>query len=315
MKSESTTDVAISLQNDHNGTEAVQDNIDHEEKGNIVLSKKDYDDYSEREFFRSFLDEENYVPFTKRGVPYKSLYQYADRMEERRIFEGAGKSLESIAEEIKVRCKITANEVFKIGELLITAKKLCQEQQVGFRLWIKKNCDFSNKMANNFMNVFKSCLGYKKVALAVPPSILYKISEPSCPDELRAWLFDQGNLEKLTNGKCQQLIKKFKEEGLEAIEQDVEDISRDEYVRRQINNTVDQAQKCVVLLNKLQKNIQEAGGRCPFTQRVNSYEPVARDINVILCNAVIDCVERLDTAVVQSKKIFAEYQEAVQSKM
>lgn len=279
-------------------------------KKKSTILKRKYSKYGEY-----FIDLEN-EEFIDPG--YYSLYDEANSYEEARIFEGNSDFLKSIADEIKIRVKITKNEIFKIGELLLTAKKLCQQKKKRFKQWIADNFDFSYETAVNFMNVFKNCLGFRDLAIKVPTSILYKISTPSFSDELKDYLFNQGNISKLTNGKFKRLVEKFNEGGIEAIEDDVEKLNRAMYVYRQVNYTFDQCKNCLIFLEELREKIENRGKErswIGFEDRIKFYEPEAEKISSILYTCIKRCVEYLDKAMEDSQKIFEAYYNSIKDKM
>jgi len=154
----------------------------------------------------------------------RSLYKTANDLEMDRI---AGISdLDDLKNEVKISIKITADEIFRIGEILTIGKKLCQKQKVGFKKWVSELGEFSYETANNYMNVFKYCCGNRTIAKKVPPSILHKISTPSFSDELREYLFDSGMLDEMTKGRLVELVEKYKQGGIEAIEAELENICK-----------------------------------------------------------------------------------------
>lgn len=165
---------------------------------------------------------------------YKSMYHKALKLEQLRVIQSSNNFmsehpkdfLDLLADEIKCRVKITQSEIFKIGEILVLAKKICQQNNLGFKDWIKDTFDFSYETANNFMNVYTHCFGFRHIALKMKPSLLYKVSSPSFPDELREWVFEKGNLSRITNGELTGLQQKFKKGGWEAVQEDVQELSQ-----------------------------------------------------------------------------------------
>jgi len=97
-----------------------------------------------------------------------TLYENAEKIECVRVYEGP--SLDWIAREIHIRLRIAKNEIFKIGELLVNAKTLCQQQSIAFKDWISDNFDFSYETAHNFMLVYKNCFAVRNLALKIPVS-------------------------------------------------------------------------------------------------------------------------------------------------
>lgn len=219
------------------------------------------------------------------ALPYqegKTLYAEVESYERKRIF-GEQKEiygphqLEQLKKEINLRVKITKNEIFKIGELLIHAKNLCQQEGIKFQEWISKNFDFSYETANNFMNVYKNCFGFRSIAMSLKPSILYQISAPSFPEELRNYLFDADNLNKITNGKLKEIVQKYKEGGFEAIQDDIEEFNRGLLIEKQTLYTLDEVENALRTLESLVKKIEMRGishKHCPrFEDQIENDEP------------------------------------------
>ncbi len=182
-----------------------------------------------------------------------------------------------IEQEIKLRTKITALEIFKIGKLLYEARKICREHRKNFRGWIKDTFDFSYETALNFMRVYKNCLGMMSIAINIPISILYKISADSFPEELRNYLFEEGHIESMNGMDLTNLVKKYKEEGFDAIKGPIDSWNRDYLIYRQSQFVLD---KCRILIcnikstsdgiikkyaydKKAQKSTEEKQRRCP----------------------------------------------------
>lgn len=117
--------------------------------------------------------------------------------------------LDDLAAEIKLRGKICKREIFKVGELLTEAKRLTGHGN--FKQWVEDNCDFSYETANNFMNAYKYCLGYFEFLETIPSSIIYMVSSPNFPSDLREYLFTTGEI-KLINvrDELRDLLEKYK---------------------------------------------------------------------------------------------------------
>jgi len=183
---------------------------------------------------------------------YKSLYDKVEKQEELRIYRNNydinKNDLQIIAEEIQTRIKITQLQIFKIGELLIEAKKVCSQSNKSFQEWITDNFDFSKETAQNFMKVYTNCMGYEQLALKLPPTILYQISAPSVSEELRNFLFLNTDLENTKNEELKQMIKKYKAEGIEAVQEDVKKFHDRGYIKRKIHFTFDNYEKAYLSL-------------------------------------------------------------------
>lgn len=146
----------------------------------------------------------------------------AARKERKYLFSGDdAEYLRSIADEVKLHIKITTLSIFAIGELLFEAKRLIAKKRVPgtFQGWIGENFDFSYDTAQNFMHVYTACLGHRHLLEGVKPTILYRISEPAFPGELRDALFSNGAeaLKKMTNRDVTKLARKYEKEGWDGI--------------------------------------------------------------------------------------------------
>ena len=223
--------------------------------------------------------------------------------------------LEQLKKEINLRVKITKNEIFKIGELLNYAKNLCQQEGIKFQEWISKNFDFSYETANNFMNVYKNCFGFRSIAMNISPSILYKIAAPSFPDELRNYLFDTDNLNKITNGKLKEIVQKYKEGGFEAIQDDIEEFNRGLLIEKHTMYTFDEVENALRTLDSLVKKIEMRGisrGKCfRFEDQIEDDEPEAIEINSKLINALREAIKILEKAQKESIEILSNVEKGL----
>ena len=100
--------------------------------------------------------------------------------------------LPDIVEEIYYRVRITKKEIFNIGELLVEAKQIVGHGN--FKKWIADYFDFSYETAKNFMNVYAACLAEPDVVTTMKASVLYRISAPGFPEDLREYIFEQGDI-------------------------------------------------------------------------------------------------------------------------
>src|SRR4030042_185321 len=91
-----------------------------------------------------------------------------------------------IVKEVKHRVLICKKEIFNIGELLVEAKKIVGHGN--FKKWIADTFDFSYETANNFMNVYNACLANPSLVGTIKASVLYQISSPGFPPDLREHL-------------------------------------------------------------------------------------------------------------------------------
>jgi hypothetical protein len=234
------------------------------------------------------------------------LYNDALQKEYDRNFNQRGleprEQLNYLKEEILVRTKITAQEIFTIGQLLIEAKDLCHKAKINFQDWITKSFDFSYETAKNFMHVYVYCLGYQWIAMEIKPSILYRVASPGFEKELREYLFVEGKLEEMTHGKLTQIIKKFKGGGFEAIRENIEGIEHVRRVHSQVQYCVGVARNIYQTLGGLQDKLQTmgTGGNPRRNDRINSgqwdREDEANKILFRLNEAVEDSVRKVGDA-------------------
>jgi len=107
---------------------------------------------------------------------------------------------------------ITTNmktEIYRIGELLVQAKKILEHGE--FKKWIKANFEFSYQKAHNFMNVYRHCLGRPELVKTIKASLLYKITSPGFPEDLREHIFENGKkLKSIKGKKFREVCIKFK---------------------------------------------------------------------------------------------------------
>ena len=81
-----------------------------------------------------------------------------------------------------------------------------------FIKWHRANFDFSYPTANNFMNVYKHCIGYPELVQTIKPSVLYKIASSKFPKDLREFLFENHHqLDDISNEKINRICKLFKD--------------------------------------------------------------------------------------------------------
>ena len=219
-----------------------------------------------------------------------TAYELADQPED--------EQLNFLKRQIEIRIKITANEIFKIGELLCLAKHVCLQQKIGFQEWIDENFDFSYETAKNFMNVHNQCMGYRELAVRLPFSILYRISAPGFPDELRDYLITNGNLEKISNNHFKQILQKYRDGGFEAIEQDVEKIKRRNCMNLQMEFTLDIYHHARQILDGLSKKI--------YLRDTTKEESEAREIGNVLQRAIEDASNVLSEAFKKSEEMLEQ---------
>ncbi len=239
----------------------------------------------------------------------QSLYDNAMRAEDITNFEFAeyspGEKLRHLSKEINIRVKIQAHEIFKIGYLLLIAKKICQEQNIRFKLWISLSFHFSYETAVNMMNVYLQCMGHHELAENIPPSILYKISAPSFPSELREFLFRSGILENVTNAEIKELTQKCKKEGIEAIEKDINQLTTKNLTIHQVNYSFDLCENVIRVLADFEEKFRIRGNTgiqiCVGESSQKDQDTISVKINSRLFNSIHNALEALRNDVYESK--------------
>jgi hypothetical protein len=204
--------------------------------------------------------EEEYVKLNRSLKGNGTFYDEALEMEIKGAFSleklSPEDQLKRIKDEIKVRTKITAHEAFKFGELLTLAKKACIEGHIRFKQWIEENFDFSYETAVNFRQVYENCLGMRSIAIKLPLSLLYKIASPSFPDELRHYLFEQGNIENMTDIDIDNLLDKYKKGGIEEIRESIELWNKGYESYRQTQYLVDKSKSILFEMKDLENRMR-----------------------------------------------------------
>lgn len=119
------------------------------------------------------------------------------------------KQLPLIADEIRARGGVIKREMYEKGRALTEAKAM--QTHGGFKRWIGQEFDFSYPTANNFMNVYKTCLGRRQVAETIAASILYQIASPGFPKDLREFIYTNADgLKKIKNKVIRDISRRVK---------------------------------------------------------------------------------------------------------
>lgn len=223
-----------------------------------------------------------------------------------------------IKQEIQVRTKITALEIFKIGKLLILAKPICGRLKIRFKDWVTTNHDFSYETGVNFMQVYRSCLGMESIAVKLDKSVLYKVSEPSFPDELREFLFASGSITKLTDMDLTQLVAQYDKGGFDAIQDSIEKWNFEFDMYEQTQFVLDRCRglKCTITQTKC-KIMNKFGyyKEDRFIETERKLLPAADKINKELLNTIYNCEQALETAIKKAESsvtyMLAEIEDAM----
>jgi hypothetical protein len=102
----------------------------------------------------------------------------------------ADEQLAQRAEAIKALAKRTIADAIEIGHHLIEAKKLCGHGN--WLPWLKREFGWSDKTAEQFINVHKLQGKFEKISdLSLPVSGLYPLARPSTPEAARQEVIDR----------------------------------------------------------------------------------------------------------------------------
>jgi len=223
-----------------------------------------------------------------------------------------------IRQEILVRTKITSLEIFKIGKLLTLAKPICRRLKIRFKEWVTNNHDFSYETGVNFMQVYRSCLGMESIAVNLDKTVLYKISEPSFPDDLREYLYATGSITKLTCMDLTQLVAQYDEGGFDAIKDSIEKWNYEFDMYEQTQFVLDRCIGLKSMIEQTRFKIMNKFGYYKedrFIETERKLLPAADKINKELLNTIYSCEQVLETAIQKARSsvtyMLAEIEDAL----
>ena len=101
-------------------------------------------------------------------------------------------AMRSMEKELRLLTGSTNEQMFRMGEILVAAKKIVGHGKFGD--WIKNNVPFSERTANNYMNVYKMCLGQQELLEQFGRSALEEICKPNFAEDLRDLCFDGASI-------------------------------------------------------------------------------------------------------------------------
>jgi hypothetical protein len=131
-----------------------------------------------------------------------------------------------IIEEIYRRASNIKREMLEIGRLLTEAKEIVGHGN--FKKWIEEIFDFSYQTANNLMNVYRYCGGRPEIITTVKASVLYQISAPKFPKDLREHLFEHSqSLEDIGNERMRKICEQYKKKEIGLDSPEVKELFRD----------------------------------------------------------------------------------------
>lgn len=196
--------------------------------------------------------------------------------------------LELVLKEISLRFDSMCKQAYEIGGLLITIKRvLGKSGKREFGKWIEANLPFCQRTANNFMNVYRVCMGKPELATKFKKSILYKITSDNFPEELREELF--------ANAKG---IYEFKDKELASVQQKLinGEIDVDSHeVRNLIRNQkfTQEDERYVVELKGTKKHLTKSLETVKKLNEIGLLEPALPDEDHILDKEYKDIEEML----------------------
>ncbi|WP_035277285.1 hypothetical protein [Desulforegula conservatrix] len=239
------------------------------------------------------------------GDPCENLYRYAEDRKRKRFevgrSQGDQKYLDSLADEIKIRTKITQQEIFFIGEMLTEARQVVKSiKGLSFKVWVQNTFDFGYHTAINFCNVYAVCMGRIQEIANIPISVLYNISQPSFSDELRDFLFNSGAIEKLSLSKVKELRDEYQKNGINAIRAKFSSIGEAAVVYQQVKHVQTRAEEAVYKLSMIQRSLQNEGFDFDATQTLQSKDKHYEKGNIYqkkIFDTFTACIDMINLAI------------------
>jgi hypothetical protein len=229
----------------------------------------------------------------------KSLYDKAKELDIKAEYDleylEPKEQLERIESLISISVKITSLEAFKFGKYFIIARRACRLCKIRFPEWLDESFKISHKTAVNYMNVYRNCLSMMSIAVKIPISILVKISAPSFSEELREYLFEHGDLEKMSNKALKHLIELHKDGKFEEIKNCVETWNSHIYICRQTEYVLDRYRAIYTDLRSMKTKIEKKYGiRVAGMEEWDKLLPDAKNAIIILLSAINEAISILE---------------------
>ncbi|MGO9138739.1 MAG: DUF3102 domain-containing protein [Syntrophales bacterium] len=187
-------------------------------------------------------------------------------------------------------------EKYKIGELLVRGKKIVGHGK--FKDWVKDNFEFSYATAKNFMNVYKHCSGRPELVRTIKPSILYMITGPDFPEDLREHILENGkNLKKIKYKKLRDINRRFKEGKLDLESSEIKNLFKkterkvgDEGYAKQVSNQIRKIKKLSKIVLSIKAKI-----KWPINPSTNQVELEDDDLKKVnqLIKKIVNAVQDL----------------------
>lgn len=97
--------------------------------------------------------------------------------------------LASLGKEINIRVGCMVDQIYEIGRLLTDAKSLLSHGD--YLPWVDSLGLFSRRAANNYVAVYRVCVGAPELLKLFKPTLLYHICKESFPEDLRKFLLEK----------------------------------------------------------------------------------------------------------------------------
>jgi len=116
--------------------------------------------------------------------------------------------LPMMASEIKLRTLSIKKNSLIIGRILTEASEILPHGE--YINWAKKECAFSKTTIYNLRKLYTTCGGYPKIVEKINTSVLYKISSPKFPKELKEYILKNADiLDKISNETIKDISERF----------------------------------------------------------------------------------------------------------
>jgi hypothetical protein len=221
------------------------------------------------------------------------------------------KQLPLMAEEIRERGKAIKVQIYETAQVLTEAKDLMEHGK--FKSWIRdQEFDFSYQTANNFMNVYRTCLGRPDLVQTIPASLLYQIASSGFPKDLREFILENADgLKKIKNKEIRNIQKRFKKKELSINSREVQALVEFREKNKQARAYAAEVTETIVQLEDLSKIIAKRSSTIawpPFpgkdrTELTEKHAQQAED----LINDMIGDIENLRPTFKRVKRILPQF--------
>jgi len=238
----------------------------------------------------------------------RTLYRQAETWRESRMLDCHGgdpdEQLKYIAGEIRIRVKITQQEIYFIGEMLVQARAILQANNLSFQDWVEPNCGFSYYTANNFCNVYTACAGRLQMINHVKPSVLYQISAPQFPENLRDLLVDGGIAEDLKVKDVKAIYDEYNTIGYENLKLKLEDKANKSLITNHVAPFCDNLRKTKFYMDSvIEKLSVDPVYKTPLSG-IKGATVIGDEITTLIMKSLDQCSKILSDAESEVHKIF-----------